>query len=251
MVLRQEWDEYTKNWLDVERDINLVWSTDQNNPFKLLSYEIQTAPGPWDYGWGNKEKHSNSYDPATKTLFSTIELPSGDSWVPSSRTLTIFDAQMNPIRMQAREWVSNVWEFRVEMQYALTFNAEYALTEKTTTVRRTNSGELENAYKEVYSDFQTFSVTGAAEQLPESSLSIFPNPTSGDLKITLTDAGFQKAQVLVLDLQGRKVYDATTTSASINSGKQMIPLHHLSAGMYILRIITDNHKEISRRVVKN
>ncbi len=249
-VLRQDWDEVSNSWLDAERHTHQVWSTDQNNPFKLLSHAIQTAPAPLDVDWVNNERHGNSYDPATRTLTYVLDVPSGDGWVSHSRTLTNFDAQMNPTQIRTYEQANNAWRFTLGTEYTLTYNAESVLTEKIARIRRAEGGELENGYRDVYSDFQTFIVTKAAEQLPASSLAVFPNPTSGDLNITLAAAGFKQAQVQLFNLQGKKLYEAMTSYPSISKGNHVVPCQHLGAGVYVLRILTDNNKEISRTVVK-
>ncbi|KAA3440535.1 T9SS type A sorting domain-containing protein [Rufibacter hautae] len=164
--------------------------------------------------------------------------------------ITTFDAQMNPTRLLVQEWDYDKWKFLGDTQYLLTYNPDNVLTEGITKIRMVDGGPLENLSRDVYRDFQTFNITGAAEQLPESSLAVFPNPTSGNLNISLTGAGFKQAQIQLFNLQGKKMYEAMASFRSISTGNHVIPCQQLGAGVYVLRITTDNNKGISRRVVK-
>ncbi len=67
------------------------------------------------------------------------------------------------------------------------------------------------------------------------SVSVFPNPTNGDIKINWTDAATGNANVFVTDMAGREVY---STSFSINgaNGNAQIVMPGIANGIYLLKI---------------
>ncbi|KAA3440536.1 T9SS type A sorting domain-containing protein [Rufibacter hautae] len=249
-VVHQNWDPATGTWKDDEKDTNFMWVSEATNPAGFIMYETQTYDAAAN-AWTNVERVNTSYNATTRTLVMTTEEASGSTWVNSERETITYDDKKNITGMLIQEWNNNAWELDNEVQYVLTYNSSNVLTERITKMRD-NAGEaLENAFREVMSDFQSFIVTKSAEQLPASSLAVFPNPTNSSLKVALSNVSFQEAQVELFNLQGVKVYGASISHRSLTSGAHVIPAEHLSAGMYILHIKTDNNKEISRRVVKN
>ncbi|KAA3440534.1 hypothetical protein [Rufibacter hautae] len=76
-VERQIWSETLVGWGLEEKDINLVWSTDSNHPFKLLSYETQVVD--FDLSWVTLKRHTNSYDPVTRTSTYSTDFASSNN----------------------------------------------------------------------------------------------------------------------------------------------------------------------------
>ncbi|PBQ30370.1 hypothetical protein CNR22_00860 [Sphingobacteriaceae bacterium] len=76
-----------------------------------------------------------------------------------------------------------------------------------------------------------------------SALTIYPNPTSGDINIS-TQNGEEKV-ILVSDVMGKLVYSGTSTLKSFK-----INISHLSKGIYYVKIQSDNTTEVVK-VVKN
>ncbi|WP_207433582.1 T9SS type A sorting domain-containing protein [Sabulibacter ruber] len=248
IVVSQNWDATSNSWVNDERSHNFMWATGGGNPAGFIMYETQE----WvNNAWVNEERVNSSYDTNTRKLTITTEEASGSNWENESREITTYDERMNVINSLSQEWDGNSWEFDSETQYVLTYNTSNVLTERITRQRTTEDEELENSIREVYSDFQTFTITKSAEQLPQSSLAVFPNPTTDDLKITLKSVEFKEAQVELINTQGVKVYEAAIPHRSLTSGLHVIPTEHLASGLYILHIRTDNNKEIARRVLKN
>ncbi|WP_210462339.1 T9SS type A sorting domain-containing protein [Rufibacter roseolus] len=249
-IVHQDWDATTNTWKDDERDTNFMWTSEASNPFGFIMYETQQYDAATNT-WVNEERVNTSYNATTRTLVMTTEEASGSTWVNSDRETITYDDKKNITGMLIQEWENNAWAFDSEVQYVLTYNSSNVLTERITRIRETEGEALENSLREVFSDFQTFNIMKSAEQLPASSLAVFPNPTNSSLKVALSNVSFQEAQVELFNLQGVKVYGAAISQRSLTSGAYVIPAEHLSAGMYILHIRTDNNKEISRRVVKN
>ncbi len=70
-----------------------------------------------------------------------------------------------------------------------------------------------------------------------SSVTAFPNPTSGRLNIMWNEATTEKASVVITDITGRQVY---TTTLTLTDGKGISPidLSALNSGLYMLNIKT-------------
>lgn len=70
----------------------------------------------------------------------------------------------------------------------------------------------------------------------ESKLSIYPNPTFGELNLRTTDIAFQNTQILIFDLSGKQVYRQTITESSDNELR--LHLDQLKNGLYVIQIRT-------------
>jgi hypothetical protein len=80
-----------------------------------------------------------------------------------------------------------------------------------------------------------------------SDITIYPNPTNGQLKI---DNGQLKIEnVGIFDVMGRMCNVETLRATSLQS-TTTLNLSHLPVGIYFIRIITE-HETIIRKIVKN
>jgi hypothetical protein len=66
-----------------------------------------------------------------------------------------------------------------------------------------------------------------------SNISVYPNPTTGELRIESGE--LRISNVEIFDVYGRKV----SSSVSFMSPETMIDVSHLTAGIYILKIFTE------------
>ena len=82
------------------------------------------------------------------------------------------------------------------------------------------------------------------EELETTNLRVYPNPTTGVLKITNYELGIKNVEVF--DIYGR------TQNAESRMGDEEIVLNisHLATGVYFLRIETEN-KMITQKIIKN
>lgn len=81
----------------------------------------------------------------------------------------------------------------------------------------------------------------------ESGLAIYPNPTNGNLQITLNTESAEAAQILVMDTNGRVVQQQSVTGFK-GTFQQNMNLEQLNAGLYIVRVVTDM-ESFARKVV--
>ena len=84
-----------------------------------------------------------------------------------------------------------------------------------------------------------------------SEICVFPNPTDGELRISLPNpsegGANEEINVEVFDVMGRLCHVETRLIASLH--EDPINISHLSAGLYIIRI-TDNNGRITHKIVK-
>ncbi len=86
-------------------------------------------------------------------------------------------------------------------------------------------------------------ISGIANQLPESAITLFPNPTSTSWQLTVSDE-LLGSIAQVFDATGRLVFQS-----EIRSAQSTINLPNAASGVYELRI-TSNEFEVVRKLVK-
>jgi 5-hydroxyisourate hydrolase-like protein (transthyretin family) len=101
----------------------------------------------------------------------------------------------------------------------------YLLKYRVTDLSGNTSNEVE---REVY-----VAITSVEEQLG-SMAKMYPNPTNGTVNFEML-SGFETADVEFINVLGQVVF-----SAEISNGKNSFDLSHLSAGNYVVRLISGN-----------
>jgi hypothetical protein len=93
---------------------------------------------------------------------------------------------------------------------------------------------------------------GIEETLRATSVQVYPNPTSGQLTIEMSDIRYPISDIAIYDVMGRTVgaYGIRPKIGKSDIGKSEINLSHLPAGIYFIRIQTDKGM-VTRKVVKN
>ncbi|MFM9948111.1 MAG: MopE-related protein [Saprospiraceae bacterium] len=92
-------------------------------------------------------------------------------------------------------------------------------------------------------DLPAFPVVEASE--PE--LTIFPNPTSGEINLSFAQAMEGEAEVLVADALGKNRFVKKVNFSGIST--ERVDLSNLPAGIYYLHIQMEGYAQMSRRVV--
>ncbi|MBD1397189.1 T9SS type A sorting domain-containing protein [Pontibacter sp. JH31] len=83
----------------------------------------------------------------------------------------------------------------------------------------------------------------------ETSISVYPNPVSDQLNVTISVPITQDVEISLYDINGRKVIRKShELKTGINNLK--IPIQHLQSGLYILKI-TSIDSESAIRILKN
>lgn len=82
---------------------------------------------------------------------------------------------------------------------------------------------------------------------PIQSVSVTPNPSSGEFEISVTLAKKYNLSIVVYDVLGNRHYN--NTWESIDSLKQSITLDNVSAGVYLLRVVTESDAQDVRLLI--
>lgn len=95
--------------------------------------------------------------------------------------------------------------------------------------------------------------SSATTEIANIGLTVYPNPTSGDLKVQITEAGAAEAQIRVLDLSGRMLYAQTS---ALDAGYTEVVLPDFktkvggNSGLYLLEVITAQQRHVVKVAVK-
>ncbi|WP_034057407.1 Ig-like domain-containing protein [Lacinutrix jangbogonensis] len=92
--------------------------------------------------------------------------------------------------------------------------------------------------------FTTESVLATENFNLTQHLSIFPNPTSGLLKVNISDYN-EVYTVAVFDMIGKKV-----TSKTLNKNKNLLNIENLPSGIYLLKVTTPTKSYVTRIIKK-
>ena len=93
----------------------------------------------------------------------------------------------------------------------------------------------------------TVTTVGMEEDALNQSLSIYPNPTSGNFTVTFTASSSMNVELTVLDLQGQVIYNNALGSVS-GDVKEAINLNDIAAGMYFVELKVNDSK-ITRKLI--
>jgi len=82
----------------------------------------------------------------------------------------------------------------------------------------------------------------------ESLLSLYPNPTLGEINFNITNTKEKSVEISIFNIAGQNVM---TKQLEVNEGEinQTISIHNLPNGIYILRMSLDG-KEITKKIIK-
>lgn len=98
---------------------------------------------------------------------------------------------------------------------------------------------------------QTINLTATTlsnELLEIDGLSVYPNPTLGDINIKLNRKSDTDVQITLFDLQGRRVLNRTFKNSPINFNEQ-VSVRSLSNGVYLLNIREGSYSSTRRIII--
>ena len=88
---------------------------------------------------------------------------------------------------------------------------------------------------------------GIAEDPGTFGVQVFPNPTNGQLQVTLPDEGLGRINVKVFSVEGTLVH-STNWSAG-NGGVRDLDLSQLAKGSYLLELASEHGRIARERIV--
>lgn len=221
------------------------WET--NYP-QLFLNSLQADPGFVDASTYNFNLSAGS--PMIDTGgFLTETLSSG-----SGKTMTVKDASYFVDGFGISEFSGDTIQLEGQNESAIITNVNYATNTLTLDVALTwSSGQkLSRSYNGTAPDIGAFeyddgSSLGIELVYNDSNFKMYPNPTTSNVTVELDANGSSTiANLSIVNLMGATVY-----SSSIDNKKVVqFNMTHLSSGVYLLKIDTQN-KQMIKRIVKN
>jgi hypothetical protein len=90
--------------------------------------------------------------------------------------------------------------------------------------------------------------SGIADNSGFQGISVYPNPTSGIVKINVNKTNFSQLTISIIDIQGKEVYNETDKNISTEYNKE-INLEKLAKGIYYIKLNTGNDSKVQKLIV--
>lgn len=79
-----------------------------------------------------------------------------------------------------------------------------------------------------------------------NDISIFPNPATNNISVSFRDQLVSSGNVIVYTMEGRKIMELVFTAKELID----LDLETLTPGIYIIQVVTDDHKRTNFKIVK-
>jgi hypothetical protein len=198
--------------------------------------------------WENNAWVNSDRDTYTETATEQIYLYQyweNGQWVNSERETQTFDDHGTPTGYISEYWENGAWVINYASAETHTYNNDGDITETISMYWDEMTSSFVNFSKYVYSNFYYFQ-SGITGRKSSIDVSIYPNPVSSSINIKMNEAGINQYQVEILNITGQTVY--TNSYSSFSSS---INVENLETGLYFVRIITDNNKTHSYKIMKD
>ena len=91
--------------------------------------------------------------------------------------------------------------------------------------------------------------TGIEDGFASQEVMVYPNPSSGIVNITISNADYDKLQITVFNVQGKEVFSSTDTNVNGVYNKQ-INLEELSKGVYYIKLSAGANVKIQKLIIQ-
>jgi len=203
------------------------------------------------YTNGSKEESTYTYDTENNLINQLTKTWKNGNWVNSSRINYTYDSKDNMLSYLREKW-NNTWINDLQKLWTYDENDNCRLVENFSFsegrwypidipmylyYNNMQSSLYYYAYK-VTAMYKEVTKPTSIEDFLLSTISIYPNPTSGQLNITNDEQNIK--QISIFDLFGVKLFDTKYTTFDIS---------HFSAGVYVVQIITEKGI-VTKKIVK-
>lgn len=100
-----------------------------------------------------------------------------------------------------------------------------------------------------YSDTIFVTSVGMEEDLLNSSVGIYPNPSNGNFNVDLNLTGTNEYRITVIDLQGRALMSTDLETISGKAVKELT-LDNATSGIYFVQIEVNDHRVVKKLVIE-
>jgi hypothetical protein len=200
-----------------------TYTYDSNN--NLLTKLYQN----WDTNsWINFSLDTYTYDSSNNLLTELQQVWKG-GWVNSIQHLMTYDENRNGISTECLAWVENRWQPSWNDALQLHYNNMQSIWS------RQGCDKMTASYKKVSG---TTAIVNSPITSELEAISIYPNPTTRELRIENGNTEIQ--QISVFDSAGIHLFNTQQTTIDVS---------HLPAGIYFVQITTEKGI-VTKRVVK-
>ena len=98
----------------------------------------------------------------------------------------------------------------------------------------------------VQQPFEIFIITEINDDFSNLNLTVFPNPTTDKIELTIENNNGQEFTCILFDLQGKTLICESFAGSSVKLETSSLP-----AGTYILKVLCGNEEVQSFKIIKN
>ncbi|KAA9340942.1 T9SS type A sorting domain-containing protein [Adhaeribacter soli] len=227
-------------WEDVNRMLNLTWHVLYEIP---LAYEMEFY---YYNTWVKEEKYAAVYDQNGGHV-GTSQSWTGSTWQNSLRVTESYDFNRNYTGRQNETWsiMTNAWETTSAERQILTYSG-IDITERIFQDSQSYApGVLQDRAKEVYSNFQSFTISGINKTHSEKAVNVYPNPAINIISIDFPENSATALTATLSDITGKTWL---TENFKADQPKQL-NMESLPKGIFLLQLKTAKGTSV-QKVVK-
>ena len=220
-------------WTDTYQEINIVWHNQAKMQYASLVSQIM------DNGvWADFHKTTYTHDP-NGGFVAIAEFKSNGSWINGYRRFKIHDTRKNFIGEKMEMWdaTAAAWILYAAERANLTYNATDDITEWVLESYSNNTNTYAGVYKEIYSNFQYFTITGKPEADTPLKAEVYPNPATSFISIQLPESNTRNVTARLTDVTGKNIFSQKLTAAE---PIHQINIEKLPVGLYLLQLQTES-----------
>ncbi len=246
--VNDEWDivdrhVYTYSGNDLTIDAYQVYNgSSYNNSYRLvytydgngnvLTRRQDLYPGSWEYNSLLEYTYNSNNDRLTLKSSNWI----GGAWVNSYLYTYTYNSNFDLTEQLYQTWSGSAW-VNVD-KYENTYDAYYNRTEHVFSTWSGSAWEYDNKTEYYWSQYDANGIS----ELFNSSMNVFPNPSSGLINIDQVDDHFN--MLSVYDESGKIVM-----TKEINGHHEMINLKQFGTGIFIITLSNEFGESESRKLM--
>ena len=249
------WNETSSLWIPAYKDEDIYDDNDD------LEISLQSQWDELTNAWLGKYKDEYTYDDAHQILdriYSEYDEFSSQ-WGYFSKDAYTYDDQGNFITIIDYSWAGSSWEEHRKDEftydYSYTFDqilvpwvGEYDFETKNMLTKQNDyewlgSWQAKGEAVLFYSERDV----NAIEELSSQDIVVYPNPSSGMLRIAISDFG-QEFIISIIDIAGKTLERREVIHASSNEYQETFDLSNYSSGVYFVRI-SNSDKTSNKKIM--
>lgn len=228
----QTWANNDSGWID---RVLYTYTYDANNNMLTELYE--------DYTISSKEASTYTYDANNKLIHQLTKTWQNEEWINKSQINWTYDSKNNILEWLRELWKNSAWENDIRRLWTYDENDNCILAENfslvdgswyplqiSTSLYYNNMQSLfyyQNQVYKVSATYRKVAKPTAIEDFASSAISVYPNPTSGQLHIKTEEQNIQ--MITVYNLFGVQLFEIQDATFDIS---------HLATGIYIVQVKT-------------